>query len=147
MATEPQRFWRWGTFSRIEIYCRKADASGDVCCLSDFADQSMPFVGPWREGGIAKQPIEFQFRDLVAFAGSLPQSLVVENRDVPPPIADKPGFLQGAHHIGDRGSPHAQHHPQEFMGEQKVAGWHPVAGHQQPAATALLYLMQVGAGG
>jgi hypothetical protein len=98
----------------------------DVCYLSDFADQSMPFIGPRREGGIAKQAIEFQFRDLVAFAGSLPQSLVVEDRDVPPPIPDKPGFLQGAHHIGDRGSPHAQHHPQEFVGEQKVAGWHPV---------------------
>ena len=35
---------------------------------------------------------------------------------------------------------------QEFVGEQKVAGWHPVAGHQQPAATALFHLVQVGAG-
>src|SRR6266571_2680130 len=32
------------------------------------------------------------------------------------------------------------------MGEQKVAGGHPVAGHQQPSAAALLHPVQVGAG-
>ena len=79
--------------------------------LSDFADQSMPFIGPWRGGRIAQQPIKFQLGDVVAFAGSAMQSLLIEDGDVAPPVADKSGLLQGTHHVGDRGAPHAEHHP------------------------------------
>src|ERR1700730_9321496 len=81
--------------------------------LSDFADQSMLLVGPRREPGIAKQPIKFLSRYVVAFAGALPQGLGLENGDMAAPIPDKPRFLQRAHHIGDRGSPDTEHHPQE----------------------------------
>ena len=94
-------------------------------CHSDL-DQSTSltdrvlFIGPWGHDRIAKQPVKFQFRDLVALAGALPQGLVVEDRDVAAPIADNPGLLQGAHRIGHRRTPDPEHHPQEFMGEQKI---------------------------
>ena len=81
----------------------------------------MLLVGPWRDGRIAKQPIEFQSRDVVAFAGPLLQSLVIEDGDVAAPIPDKPCLLQASHHIGDRRSPDTEHHSQEFVGEQKIA--------------------------
>src|SRR5258707_15819860 len=88
--------------------------------LSDLADQSMLLVGPRDNGGIAEQPIGLQSRDVVAFAGSPPQSLLVQDRDVAAPILDEPAPFQTTHHIGHPRSPDTQHHPQEFMGEQKI---------------------------
>ena len=116
------------------------------CGLPDFADQSVLFVGPWRDGCIAKQPIKFQSRDIVALAGSLLQSLVIEDADVTAPVPDQPRLLQAPHHIGDRCSPDTEHHSEEFMGKQKIARWHAVARHQQPAATALFDSVKVSAG-
>src|ERR1700730_4359124 len=49
---------------------------------SDLADQPMRLVGPWRDRGVAEQPIEFQFRDVVAFAGALLQCLVIQDGHV-----------------------------------------------------------------
>src|ERR1700730_2111693 len=107
----------------------------------------MLLVGPWRERGIAKQPIEFQFRYVVAFAGALPQGLGSENGDMAATIPDKPRLLQRAHHIRDSRSPDTEHHPQEFLGEQKIVRRHPVARHHEPAATALLHFVEMSAGG
>jgi hypothetical protein len=89
--------------------------------LSNFVDQSMLFTGPWAGGRIAQQPIEFQSRYVVALAGAPLQGLVIEDRNVAPPIADKPRSLQDAHHVGDRRSPDTEHHSKKFMGEQKIA--------------------------
>src|SRR6202011_6131988 len=99
--------------SSERLSCRKSDIAGGMAILSDFADQPMLLVGPRRERGIAKQPVEFPFRNIVAFAGAVPQTVVIEDRDVAAPITDKPRFLKGPHDIGDRGSPYSQHHPQE----------------------------------
>src|ERR1700738_2052898 len=88
--------------------------AADFSALPDFADQSVLLIGPRRHHGVAQQPIEFELRDLVAFAGALSQRFVVEDRDVAAPIADQTGFLQTSHHIGDRRSPYPEHHPEEF---------------------------------
>ena len=64
----------------------------------------MLLVGPWRDRGIAQQPVEFQFRDVVAFAGALLQRFLIEDGHVAAPIAHQSGSLQSAHHIGDGGS-------------------------------------------
>ena len=89
--------------------------------LSDFADQPMRLVGPRRERGIAEQPVKFQSRYVVAFAGAGPQSLLIEDGDVAAPISDEPCFLQASHDIGDGCSPHAEHHSEKFMGQQEIA--------------------------
>jgi hypothetical protein len=89
--------------------------------LADLADQPVQLIGPWRHGGIAKQSVKFQFRNLVAFAGAVQQRLVIEDGDMAAPIADQPGSLQSPHDIGDRGSPDAEHHSKELVGEQKIA--------------------------
>ena len=98
--------------------------------LSNLAYQTMRFIGPWRDRGIAEQPIEFEFRNAVAFAGPLLQRLMIEDPDVAAPIVDQPGFLQGTHHVGHRCAPDAEHHAEEFMREQEIAGRHPVPCHQ-----------------
>lgn len=49
----------------------------------------MRFIGPWRDRGIAEQPIEFEFRNAVAFAGPLLQRLMIKDPDVAAPIVDQ----------------------------------------------------------
>ena len=62
------------------------------------------------------------------------------------PIADKPGFLQAPHYIGDRRSTDTEHHSQKFMRQQIIVRRHAVARHQKPAATTLFNLVEVSAG-
>ena len=50
--------------------------------------------------------------------------------------------VQRAKNLGDTRALHSQHHPEEFVRKRKLVRADPIAGHQQPTATALLHRMQ-----
>jgi hypothetical protein len=64
---------------------------------------------------------------LVAFAGTFPKALDVDDADVPAAAADQAGVLKRAGHEAGAGSGHAQHLCQELLRERQVVAVEEVA--------------------
>jgi hypothetical protein len=75
------------------------------------------------------------------------QALAIEDFDAAARIPDEAGFLQIRHCQRNTWPPDPKHHSKKLLRQQKFVGWHPVAGHQQPATASLVKLVKVCTGG
>ena len=67
---------------------------------------------------------------LVAFTGNGFQTTSLQHGDLAASVSNEATLLQREKYLRNRGTPHTQHDPQQFMCERKYIRLHPVLRHQ-----------------
>src|SRR5262249_13555786 len=95
--------------------------------------------------GSAEQAVELAADHAVALPPRRLPPAAVEDPGPAALVADPAPPLGAARPLRPRRAAHAQHLRQELLGQRQLVGPHPVVGHQQPAAHALLDGVEVAA--
>ncbi len=73
----------------------------------------------------------------LALAAGLLETLAVQDRHDPTPVANAPGVGQSPRRLAHACAANAEHVGQELVGERELRGVHTVGGHQEPPSLAL----------
>src|SRR4051794_24909664 len=76
-----------------------------------------------------EKAVEFRLRDGITFTRTLLQAISVEDCHISMPVPDQPGALQRTRRLSYARPSHAQHHGEEFLGEQELVRQHAVVRH------------------
>ena len=124
-----------------------ADASVRICLNSNsmkLMRQQLPF---------RRRPIEIMTfseferayrHDAIAFAGCVFEPRPIDNGYLTVPVLYQSGLLKGAGCDRYTGALNAEHHCQEFMGQQESVGARAIMSNEQPSATAFFEIMKPG---
>jgi hypothetical protein len=94
---------------------------------------------------LAEHPHVSILEGRIASTGGRFESVPIKNFQLTPTVSDEFALLQDARGSGDPYASHAKHIGEKFMGDVKLVGVDPIAGHQQPSRQPRLNEMVAGA--